>query len=201
MATILSTGSFGGGEGPRRCSFCGRREESVAQLVRSRGAYICDGCVRLASEAIAGAAPDRRLLRIRPARAQVADRDAVELAIEEAFETLFDQALPVEARCAAIERGGNLVETMNEVGRRYPASSIDITVDSIRLLSEDEAEVHFAVLMSRFGPAGLQRAGHAVRTSAGWKVARDTWCSLISLAGVTCPPPDPDDPREAGEPR
>lgn len=189
MAAILSTGSFGG-DGPRRCSFCGRREDSVAHLVRSRGAYICDTCVSLASEAISAAPSERRLLRIRPARAQVPDRDAVELAIEEAFETLFDQDLPLEARCAAIEQGGNLVDTMNELGQRYPASSVDVTVDSIRLLSEVEAEVHFAVLLARFGPSGLQRAGHAVRTSDGWKVARDTWCGLIGLAGVTCPPPE-----------
>jgi hypothetical protein len=193
MAAILSTGSFGG-DGPRRCSFCGRREDSVTHLVRSRGAYICDSCVSLANEAIAAAAPERRLLRIRPARAQIPDRDAAELAIEEAFETLFDQDLPVEARCAAIDQGSNLVETMNDVGRRYPTSSVDITVDSIRLVSQDEAEVQFAVLLARFGPSGLQRAGHAVRTSDGWKVARDTWCSLIGLAGVTCPPPEQDKP-------
>lgn len=46
------------------------------------------------------------------------------------------------------------------------------------------------MLLARFGPSGLQRAGHAVRTSDGWKVARDTWCALIGLAGVTCPPPE-----------
>ena len=100
----------------------------------------------------------------------------------------------MEARGAAIERGGNLVATTNEVGERYPASSVDVAVNSIRLLSEDEAEVHFAVLLARFGPSGLQRAGHAVRTSDGWKVARDTWCDLIGLAGVTCPPPEEDAP-------
>ena len=191
MAAILSSGSFGT-DGPRRCSFCGRREDSVAHLVRARSTHICDRCVALASEAISAAPSDRRLVRIRPARAQVADRDAVELAIEMAFETLFDQDLSPDARCAAIERGGNLVGTLIEVDQRYPASSVDVTVDSIRLLSEDEAEVHFAVLLARFGPTGLQRAGHAVRTGDGWKVARDTWCSLVGLAGVTCPPPDED---------
>ena len=189
MAANLGGGMLGG-DGPRRCSFCGRREDSVRHLVRSRGVYICDGCVSLAGDAISTAPPDRRLLRIRPSRAQVPDRDAVEAAIEEAFETLFDQDLPVEARCAAIERGENLVETMNEVNRRYPTSAVDVTVDSIRLLSEDEAEVRFAVLLGRFGPSGLQRAGHAVRTSDGWKVARDTWCALVGLAGFACPPPE-----------
>lgn len=193
MAAILHSGSFGGA-GTRRCSFCGRREELVTHLVMARGAYICDSCVSLASEAISIAPPEGRLLRIRPVRVQVPDRDAVELTIEEAFETLFDQDLPMEARCAAIERGGSLVATMNEVGERYPASSVDVVVNSIRLLSEDEAEVHFAVLLARFGPSGLQRAGHAVRTSDGWKVARDTWCDLIGLAGVTCPPPEEDAP-------
>jgi hypothetical protein len=193
MAAILSTGgSFGGGDGPRRCSFCGRSEDAVRHLVHARGTYICDGCVALAHEAIAAGPAGSTRLRIRPARVPVADRDAAELAIEDAFEALFDADLPVTARCAAIERGGNLADTMTQVGQRYPAQNVDITVDSIRFLGEDEAEVHFAVLLQRFGPSGLQQTGHAVRTDGGWKVARDTWCRLIAMAGVQCPPPEAD---------
>ena len=69
MAAISHSGSFGG-DGTRRCSYCGRREELVTHLVRARGAYICDSCVSLASEAISIAPPEGRLLRIRPVRSR-----------------------------------------------------------------------------------------------------------------------------------
>ncbi len=88
MASILRASSFGGGGGgPLRCSLCGRREAAVDHLVRSRVVYICDRCVTQAHEAIASAASDQKLLRIRPTPARVDDRDAAEAAIEEAFET------------------------------------------------------------------------------------------------------------------
>jgi hypothetical protein len=144
--------------------------------------------VGLAGEAIAAAGSERRRLRIRPGRAVVADLDAVEQAIEEAFEALFDTELSVEARAATIEGGEGLVETLHQVEGRYPVETVDIRVDSIRLLDEAEAEVHFAVLVNRFGMAGLQETGHAVRTDDGWKVARATWCRLALHAGVFCPP-------------
>jgi hypothetical protein len=77
---------FGAG-GPRRCSFCSRREESVSHLVRSRDAYICDACVELAAEAIAAAPPDSKLVRIRRSPPVPKDRDAAEEEIERVFET------------------------------------------------------------------------------------------------------------------
>ena len=192
MVGFGGRGLFGGSEGRTRCSFCGRREEAVDHLVRARGgAYICDRCVAQAREAIASAEPNQRLLRFRPAPGGVIDRDRAEEAVEEAFETVFSAERSVAERCAAIERGANLTSSMQEVSDRYgPARDLDVAVDYVRFLSEDEAEVHFVLLLSQFGPSGLARTGHAVRVGDEWKVARDTWCGLVSMVGVQCPPPE-----------
>jgi hypothetical protein len=178
-------------EGRKRCSFCGRRDEVVEHLVRARGGtYICDRCVAQAQEAIAAAAPDERMLRIRPTPARVADRDTAELAVERAFETLFNPELPIPERCAAIAGGANLTTAMQQVNDRYPARDVEVAVDYVRFLSEDEAEVQFVLFLPRFGHSGLARTGHAVVVDQEWKVSRDTWCQLVGMAGVECPPPE-----------
>jgi len=191
IAGVVPLGS-GSGSGQRRCSFCGRRQGSVTHLVRARGsAYICDGCVAQAQQAIASADPGERLLRIRPAPGQVPDRTEAEEAIERAFETVFDPTASVADRCAAIEDGANLAGTMQELAERYPpARDLDVVVDHVRFLDDDEAQVHFVLLGPQLGSSGLSRTGHARRTGDRWKVARDTWCGLVSVVGVRCPPRD-----------
>src|SRR5918994_1946208 len=105
MAMISGAGPalFGRSSGQRRCSFCGRREAAVTHLVRSRGVYICDRCIDAAQEAVASAPSGKKLLRITPKPAPVADREAAEQAVERAFETAFSSEIPDAERCAAIE--------------------------------------------------------------------------------------------------
>jgi hypothetical protein len=127
-------------------------------------------------------------LRIRPRQGRPDDRDAAELAIERAFETVFSDAPDVE-RCAAIERGANLGPTMEEARERNPARG-DVSVEYVRFLGEDEVEVHFAILF----PGGMPvprfaDTGHAVLDGGTWKVSRDTWCRAVGRIGVRCPPP------------
>jgi hypothetical protein len=40
-----------------RCSFCGRLHGEVAKLIAGPGIYICDGCVELCVEILAGDTP------------------------------------------------------------------------------------------------------------------------------------------------
>jgi ClpX C4-type zinc finger len=191
MVGLVRGPALGGAPGHKRCSFCGRRDEVVEHLVRARGGtYICNRCVAQAHEAIANAAPGEKMLRIRPTPGLVADRESTELAVEQAYETLFNQDLPIPERCAAIAGGANLATAMHELNDRYPASDVDVAVDYVRFLSDDEAEVHFVLHLSQFGPSGLARTGHAVLVGDDWKVARDTWCDLARMAGVVCPPPE-----------
>ena len=158
-------------------------------LVHARGTHICDRCVDQAHEAISSAQAGQTLLRIRPAPARVTDRDAAEQAIEQAFETVFTTEFPLEERRNAIERGANLGAAMEELRARHaPSQHVDVSVDSVRFLTEDEAEVHFVLYLPPFGRSGLSQSGHAVRVDGEWKVARDTWCRLVGMVGVQCPP-------------
>jgi hypothetical protein len=43
----------------KRCSFCGKAEYQVSQLVAGPGVYICDKCVELCNEVLAGRGPRR----------------------------------------------------------------------------------------------------------------------------------------------
>jgi hypothetical protein len=193
MASLISSTSLGGGMagGPLRCSVCGRREMAVEHLVRARGVHICDRCVAQASEALAAASPGQKVVRIRPAPAHFGDREAAEAAVEEAFETVFNAQAPIQQRCRAIEHGDNLGETFEQARQRHPgAGTLDVSVDSVRFLSEDEAEVQFTLWLAGFGHSGMPRSGHAVRVGDGWMVARDTWCGLVRMVGVECPPPE-----------
>jgi ClpX C4-type zinc finger len=167
--------SFGGGEVRRRCSFCGRQEEAVKHLVRACGAYICDRCVAQAYEAVASAAPDQKLLLIRPVVGYIADRDAAEVAVEQAFETVFGGGKSDdEDVCQAIEQGDNLGPAIEEARQRNPGTRVlDMSVDYVRFLSEDEAEVHFTLWLSQFGSSGLPQTGHAVKVGDDWKVSRE----------------------------
>jgi hypothetical protein len=35
----------------------------------------------------------------------------------------------------------------------------------------------------------MSQTGHAVGLGEEWKVSRDTWCGLVRMIGVDCPPP------------
>jgi ClpX C4-type zinc finger len=190
---LLTPGSwppFGAG-GPRRCSFCRRREASVRYLVRARDAYICDGCVDLAAEAIATAPPDAKSLTIRRPVPGRADRGGAEEEIERVFELAIGGDTSDDERMELIEGGSNLRPTLELIRQRLPPDQrADTYVEYVRMLSDDEAEVHFVLVY----PGGVSAprfpfAGHAVLSDGGWKVARETWCRLIGTIGIPCPPP------------
>ena len=185
-------GAWGGGGEPRRCSFCGRREDAVDHLVSGRGGlHICERCVAQAQAAISSAPAGQKLLRIRPAPTRVTDRDEAEQAVERAFEAIFGSELSIAEKCRAIDRGDNLATAMEEVLARYPpARTMDVSVDYVRFVSDDEAEVHFVLLAGRLGSTGLNQTGHAVLVDGEWKMSRETWCRLASMTGVQCPPPE-----------
>jgi hypothetical protein len=163
----------------------------MRHLVRSRDAYICDECVNLAAEAIAAAQPGAKSLRIRRPAPAGSDRGAAEEEIERVFETAIGGDTSDDERMELIEGGSNLGPTLELIRQRLPPDQrADSYVEYVRMLSEDEAEVHF-VLVYPGGPTTprFPFAGHAVLSGGQWKVARETWCRLIGSIGIPCPPP------------
>jgi hypothetical protein len=165
--------------------------DSVRHLVRSRDACICDACVDLVAEAIADAPPHTKSVRIRRRPPATADRDA-ENEIEHVFETAIGGDTSDEDRMDLIEGGANLGPTLQLIRDRLPPDQrADAYVEYVRILSEDEAEVHFVLVY----PGGVSAprfpfTGHAVQSDGRWKVARETWCRLVGTIGIPCPPPE-----------
>lgn len=185
----LRWGRVGSGD-PRRCSFCGRRDQSVGHLVRSRTASICDRCVVEIGVLLSGADTGQRSMRFKPALSGPADRAAAERDIEAAYEQVFDDDAPPDRRASAIEDGANLVESILEAERRAPVrGDIDVFVDYIRFIDENEAEVRFTLTLGGAGLPQLNETGFAELTDNRWRMARSTWCSLAGRVGVQCPPP------------
>jgi len=178
---------------PRRCSFCGRRARSVGHLVRSRTAVICDACIRQISELLGRTDTHQREVRFKPVVPVPANRTEAERDIEAAYERVFDSDAGPEDRGAAIEDGDNLVASIVEAGRRTPGRrGVEVFVDYIRFIADDEAEVRFTLALGTpgaVGPMQLDETGFAVLTDNGWKVARATWCGLVTRVGIECPPP------------
>jgi hypothetical protein len=146
----------------------------VRHLVRARESYICESCVEQAVQALAGAPVGQKVVRIRPRPGRPVDRDDAEGAVEEAFETVFGTDAALEARCGAIERGANLAPTMQEAGERFPGPvGIDVSVEHVRFLSDDEAEVSFVLIF----PGGwVQVRGR------GWEPGRPA----SPMSGMRC---------------
>jgi hypothetical protein len=82
-----------------------------------------------------------------------------------------------------VEGGENLGPCDAEVRKRFPTSGDKIVIDKIKFLNSSEAVVWFR---SAYFPT---RQGRAVLVGERWKVSRPTYCGLVAMAGLTCPPP------------
>ena len=83
-----------------------------------------------------------------------------------------------------VEGGENLGTCAAEVRRRFPQTESDeLRIERIKFLHEREAVAWF-----RSAYLGT-REGRALRIDGRWKVSRATYCGLIAMAGVRCPPP------------
>lgn len=172
------------------CDFCGRRSEAVPRVVRARRALICADCLELAAGAIREAPSNRRRLRIRPRHPRPADLDAAEQEVQEAYETCYCSEYPDAARLAVLEGGEELAETMaaaREARRALRGTTdMDVSVEDVRFVNEDEAEVSFVLLFPSVVLPRMPERGRAVLVEGRWKVARDTWCRLVQSLGVPC---------------
>ena len=122
-----------------------------------------------------------------------ADEAAAGAAIERAFAAMTD--VDEDGSIRAIDGGSNLGRCLEEAGQRYiddpETSSRTVKIDAIRFINDHEARVVYSMVINglRIGGQLLQRRpGRAVLIDGEWKVARDTFCALMQLAGVECPP-------------
>ena len=66
-------------------------------------------------------------------------------------------------------------------------SGVLISADEIHFYDRNRALVVFSVFMGKRLLLGGQQ-GEAVLIGGEWKMARSTFCRLMDLAGIACPP-------------
>jgi hypothetical protein len=142
--------------------------------------------------------PPALLARTGPPRSQPAgpppdDEEAARLAIKDAFTGMLTG--DGDGNVAAVERGKGLGECLGEAARRHgipegePGDGATVTADFIRFVNDHEARVSFTVVVGQPRNMNLGgRIGRAVLVENVWKVARETFCEFMQMAGVGCPP-------------
>jgi hypothetical protein len=179
------------------CSFCGASPPESGQLIAGTDAFICEQCVRRWSQ---------RLNPVRssqthgwqsessaaiPAGPEPDDADAARAQIRAAFaasNTASDDGQSV----ATVEKGENLGPTLaaaNEQGRGVvpEGKKATLTVDEIEFYDIQRAAVWFSISIDQRRLLSRHR-GEAVLVAGQWKMARSTFCQLMALAGISCPP-------------
>lgn len=191
-----------------RCSFCGRQPPDTGRIVSGGGAFICEHCIETWGRNVGLFEPTRRHLQqrhlrqsqplfveeVQPTGPGPEDPDAARAQIEEAFAsyaTLSDdgQSLPY------VEGGENLGPTVVAAQQRHQVLVLqDAQVGEMFMhlvfIDADHAAVWFSISIDG-KPVSRWHRGDAVLVDGTWKTARSTFCELMALAGVECPPPNP----------
>jgi hypothetical protein len=174
------------------CSFCGRDLWEVDRYIASPGASICPDCVTTSHDALSAARASDQSgwgpLQLPPRVFGPAPREPSALpAIEHAFRTVFADATTDEEKAEALEDGSELLTALVEARQRVPAlGPVRVHVQRVRFLDEGRARVGFAILLGRGNGPSFE--GTAVETNGVWRVSRETFCHVVAMAGVRCPP-------------
>ena len=182
------------------CSFCGRRPPDTGQLVSGTDAFICEHCVRHWAAAVPAAGGSFQRLEAHGIDvSSVAvqgpppdDEDGARREIASAYSDISVASDDGES-VPSVERGGGLGPTLRAARERGPSQTsyqAGIDVVHVAFVDHEHAAVWFTVTIDG-NPALSNRRGEAVVVDGAWKVARATFCDLMKLAGVDCPP-EPD---------
>jgi hypothetical protein len=187
-----------------RCSFCNQEPPATGRMIVGTNAFICEHCIEHWSESLSRAPAQKDTSRegretmtlihgSHPAGAQSvaapADPDAARAEIEAAFvacATLSEDRQSVPS----VEGGADLGPTLAQALEPSPFQhtvDVRIAVSSVEFIDTDHANVAFTVTIDgvrRF----RNRQGTALVVDGAWKVARTTFCDLMRLADVDCPP-------------
>jgi hypothetical protein len=95
-----------------------------------------------------------------------------------------------------VDGGENLGDCLRDAAQRHGViaeqSGATVRADFVQFVNDHEARVSYSVVIS--GMRNMQfgdRPGRAVLIDGTWKVARDTFCQFMQMAGVECPPRSP----------
>jgi hypothetical protein len=175
------------------CSFCGRRPPESGQIMSGgRRVYICEHCVgefqgRLAATDAGATITTEAAPVVITGRAPL-DPDAALTEIAVAFGRAL--VLSEDRKTVPNVEGGDLLGAcLKEAQERHAGLRRKdgiITIDHIEFVDEEHAAVTFVLALEGLAPTS--RRGSAVVVGSAWKMARSTFCELMTLTGVECPP-------------
>jgi hypothetical protein len=92
---------------------------------------------------------------------------------------------------SAVQDGPALHGALEQARGNYPQAlrSARPTTGDVVFLAPDRAAVIFQISYAD-GMNLEEQIGYAVFVDNAWKVARETYCTVLSWAGGSCPPPN-----------
>jgi hypothetical protein len=105
-------------------------------------------------------------------------------AITDAYKTFFSNSSTLAQSVAVLQHGTAFKAALEAEAKSSYAQKSSATVTSVSLVSPDVADVRFTI---NAGGISLPTTGKAVREGGTWKVAAQTFCSLLSLEGHAPP--------------
>jgi hypothetical protein len=116
------------------------------------------------------------------------DHPAARAAVIAAF-TRMDETSEDGDDLLNVERGEALGGCLREAAERNSTVKARFNVVHVRFVSDREAAVWYDVIHG--GGTIHQVEGRSIRIGDEWFVTRATFCHLMRMAGVNCPPPQP----------
>ena len=173
----------------RVCVFCGRDLWEADRYVVGSHAAICDECARAARDLVE-AAPgggDRALHLPPRVFGEAPTPDAVS-GIEHVVRAVFGGDDLEECR-RCLEDGDRLTPLRAQAAARVPAPPESAArLDRVRFIGDTAAEIRFTIHLG--GGSGPVVDGQAIFADGRWQMSRDTFCQVMAMAGVQCPPPE-----------
>ncbi len=90
-----------------------------------------------------------------------------------------------------VEKGANLGWAVTAAKANAPPAVLEaeivVTVDELIFVDPEHAAVWFSIFING-SPVLSRHRGDAVLVDGEWMMARSTFCQIMAMAGVTCPP-------------
>jgi hypothetical protein len=184
------------------CSFCGLAPPASGQLIAGDNAFICERCIEHWSQYMRTATSRVVVPVVRPPESPSevistgpppADVDAARAEIQAAYSahgTTSEDGTSIPS----VERGEDLGPTVAKAksmarnrGIALDDADVAVVVDEVRFVDAEHAAVWFSISIDGHPMVRLHR-GDALVIAGNWKMARTTFCQIMAMGGVPCPP-------------
>jgi hypothetical protein len=112
---------------------------------------------------------------------------SVEAQVTSLFQHFFDGTAPAESKVPLLQRGSEFLPVLQAQAAGPLAKSSGVKVIKVAQSTTNSAAVTFTVLLDG-KPALENQAGGAILEDGAWKISANTYCTLLTLQGLTAAP-------------